>query len=58
MSPRPSQAVRPALRPVPPQGLSFAFPLRLPESGTGAGGEKPGNGVSRQPGNPSGRPAR
>lgn len=40
MSPRPSQAVRPALRPVPPQGLSFAFPLRLPESGTGAGGEK------------------
>lgn len=35
MSPRqtPAEPARPAM------GLSFAFPMRLPENGTGAGGQ-------------------
>lgn len=47
MSPRPSHADRPAPRPAPPQGLSFAFPLRLPENGTGAGASKSDSNISK-----------
>lgn len=37
MSPRKDAAPTPDSR----QGLSFAFPMRLPGNGTGAGGDKP-----------------
>lgn len=45
MSPRKSDQSQPK----PAAGLSFAFPMRLPENGTGAGGSSkaPGKGWDR-----------
>lgn len=48
MSPRPSQKDRPDQPHTPAQGLSFAFPLRLPENGTGAGNDKPSSTLSKR----------
>lgn len=48
MSPRKETNPKPDSR----VGLSFAFPMRLPESGTGVGGDKPAD-RAKPPSKPS-----